>query len=139
LATSVEEAGMARFRVLYIDDEPDICEIVALALGLDPSLWVHSCGSGKEALATAAEWRPDIILCDVVMPAMDGPATLARLRQHPQTAGTPFIFMTSRAQAREIAHFKSLGANGLIVKPFNPMTLADSVLSYLRPAARTAA
>src|ERR1700681_2202745 len=125
---------MARFRVLYIDDEPDICEVVQIALGLDPSLWVRSCTSGKEALATATEWRPDIILCDVVMPVMDGPATLARLRQHPQTADTPFIFMTSRAQARELECFKSPGAAGVIVKPFDPMTLADTVRSLLPSA-----
>jgi CheY-like chemotaxis protein len=124
---------MVGLRVLYVDDEPDIREVVELALGLDPSLWVRSCASGKEALATAVAWRPDIILCDVVMPVMDGPATLARVRACPQTADTPFIFMTSRAQAREIERFKSLGANGHIVKPFDPMTLADSVRSHLRP------
>jgi len=129
---------MAGLRVLYVDDEPDIREVVELALGLDPSIRVRSCACGKDALAIAAEWRPDIIVCDVVMPVMDGPATLARLRRHPQTADTPFVFMTSRAQAREIEHFRSLGANGLIVKPFDPMTLADSVRSHLWPAALVA-
>jgi CheY-like chemotaxis protein len=86
----------------------------------------------------AADWSPDIILCDVVMPVMDGPATLARLRQCPQIADTPFVFITSRAQAREVEHFKSLGAVGVIVKPFDPMTLADSVRCHLRTAGRLA-
>jgi two-component system OmpR family response regulator len=125
---------MPRLRVLYVDDEPDIREVVELSLGLDPSIWVRSCVSGKEAIAIAAEWPPDIILCDVVMPVMDGPATLARLRQCPQTADTPFVFMTSRAQARELECFKSLGAAGVIVKPFDPMTLADTVRSLLPSA-----
>jgi two-component system OmpR family response regulator len=122
---------MAGLRVLYIDDEPDIREVVELSLGLDPSILVRSCASGDAALALAPDWAPDIILCDVVMPAMDGPATLARMRQCPQTASTPFVFMTSRAQAHEIDHFKSLGAAGIILKPFDPMTLAQAVRSYL--------
>jgi CheY-like chemotaxis protein len=128
---------MSGLRVLYVDDEPDICEIVQLALGLDPELCVHTCVSGADALAMAAAWSPDIILCDVVMPAMDGPATLARLRACPQTADTQFVFMTSRAQAREIKHFKSLGATGVIIKPFDPMTLAHSVRRHLRADGRT--
>jgi two-component system OmpR family response regulator len=125
---------MARLRVLYIDDEPDIREVVELSLGLDPSLSVRSCASGKGALALAPDWSPDIILCDVVMPTMDGPATLARMRQCPQIVSTPFVFMTSRAQAHEIEHFKSLGAAGIILKPFDPMTLAVTVRSHLRQA-----
>jgi CheY-like chemotaxis protein len=127
---------MAGLRVLYIDDEPDIREVVELSLGLDPCILVRSCASSDAALALAPDWAPDIILCDVVMPAMDGPATLARMRQCPQTADIPFVFMTSRAQAREIEHFKSLGAAGIILKPFDPMTLASSVRSHLRKAGR---
>jgi CheY-like chemotaxis protein len=123
---------MAGLRVLYIDDEPDIREIVELALGLAQALWVRSCASAMEALAIAADWSPEIILCDVVMPGLDGPALLARMRQCPQIVNTPFVFMTSRAQAREIEHFGSVGAAGVIVKPFDPMTLADTVRSHLR-------
>jgi CheY-like chemotaxis protein len=134
----MEEADMPRLRVLYVDDESDIREIVELALGLDPTLWVRSCASGTQALATAADWSPDIILCDVVMPGLNGPETLARLRASPQTADIPFVFMTSRAQAREIEQFNSLGAAGVIIKPFDPMTLADSVWSHLRAASHTA-
>jgi len=129
---------MLRLRILYVDDDPDIREIVEIALSLDPALRVRGCASGTEALATAADWLPDMILCDVMMPVMDGPATLARLRACPQTVDTPVVFMTSRVQAREIEHFKSLGATGVIVKPFDPMTLADSVRCHLRSAGRTA-
>jgi len=121
-------------RILHVDDEPDIREVVELSLGLDPAFSVRSCASGKDALVEAAEWSPDIILCDVMMPVMDGPATLTRLRESPQTANTPVVFMTARAQTREIEHFKLLGANGVISKPFDPMTLADSVRCQLRSA-----
>jgi CheY-like chemotaxis protein len=125
---------MTAIRLLHVDDEPDIREVVELSLGLDPGFVMQSCGSGEDALAAAAEWQPDLILLDVMMPVMDGPATLARLRGNPRTADIPVIFMTARAQAREVDRFRSLGALGIIPKPFDPMTLAASVRSYVRPA-----
>jgi chemotaxis response regulator CheB len=82
----------------------------------------------------ATDWSPDMILCDVMMPVMDGPATLARLRECPQTADIPVVFMTARAQTRELEHFRSLGAAGVIPKPFDPLTLAGMVRQYA-PAA----
>jgi CheY-like chemotaxis protein len=82
-------------------------------------------------LVIAAEWLPDLILLDVMMPAMDGPATLARLRDDKRTAGIPVVFMTARAQAREIRLLSSLGAAGVMEKPFDPMTLAALVRTYL--------
>jgi CheY-like chemotaxis protein len=121
-------------RILHVDDEPDIREVVGLSLGLDPAFSVRSCASGADALATAAEWSPDMIICDVMMPVMDGPATLARLRRCPQTVDTPVVFMTARALTRELEHYMSLGAVGVIVKPFDPMTMADSVRGHLRSA-----
>jgi CheY-like chemotaxis protein len=129
---------MTGLRILHVDDEPDIREVVELSLGLDPAFTVKSCASGGDALATVANWRPDLILCDVMMPVMDGPATLARLRQSPDTARIPVVFMTARAQAREMEHFKSLGATGVIAKPFDPLTLASFVRHQLQTAGITA-
>src|SRR5712691_9863524 len=125
---------MTSHRILHVDDEPDIREIVELSLGLDPGFTVRSCASGDDALATAVDWPPDLILCDVMMPVMDGPATLARLRECPQTINIPVVFMTARAQTRELEHFRSLGATGVIAKPFDPMKLANSVRDHLRSA-----
>ncbi len=125
---------MTSLRILHVDDEPDIREVVELSLGLDPALSVRSCASGADALAMAADWSPDMILCDVMMPVMDGPATLARLRECPHTVNTPVVFMTARAQTRELEYFKSLGAIGVIPKPFDPMTLANAVRCHLRSA-----
>jgi CheY-like chemotaxis protein len=121
---------MTSLRVLHVDDEPDIREVVALSLGLDPAFSVRSCASGGEALAAAVNWSPDMILCDVMMPVMDGPATLARLRECPQTADIPVVFMTARAQTRELEHFRSLGAAGVIAKPFDPLALAGIVRQF---------
>jgi CheY-like chemotaxis protein len=124
---------MTALRVLHVDDEPDIREVVEISLGLDPDFETRSCGSGLEALAVSADWPPDIILLDVMMPVMDGPATLARLRDNAQTAKIPVVFMTARAQTREIDLFRSLGAAGVIPKPFDPMTLAASVRGHVPP------
>jgi CheY-like chemotaxis protein len=125
---------MTTIRILHVDDDPDIREVVEISLGLDPELATRSCSSGEEALLAAVDWQPDIILCDVMMPVMDGPATLMRLRENGLTASIPVIFMTARAQTRELDRFRSLGALGVIPKPFDPMTLAASVRSYVQPA-----
>jgi CheY-like chemotaxis protein/HPt (histidine-containing phosphotransfer) domain-containing protein len=122
---------MTAVRVLHVDDEPDIREVVELSLSLDPDLKVRSCGSGGDALVAAGSWLPDLILLDVMMPMMDGPTTLTHLRQSPKTADIPVVFMTARAQPRELEHFVSLGAEGVIAKPFDPMTLAASVRNYI--------
>jgi CheY-like chemotaxis protein/HPt (histidine-containing phosphotransfer) domain-containing protein len=122
-------------RILYVDDEPDIREVVEASLGLDPDFTVRSCASGDAGIGVAADWQPNMILLDVMMPAMDGPTTLTHLRENPRTSDIPVIFMTARAQAREIELFRTLGADGVIVKPFDPMTLAASVRSYLPSAA----
>ncbi len=118
-------------RILYVDDEADIREIVQLSLELDPDLEVRSCASGEEGLELAAAWRPNLILLDVMMPGMDGPTTFARLREQPETAGIPVVFITARTQMQEVQRFRELGARGVLAKPFDPMTLADQVRALL--------
>jgi CheY-like chemotaxis protein len=120
-------------KVLYVDDEADLRTIASMALELDPELEVRTEASGAEALTTAAEWLPDAILLDVMMPSMDGPTTLSKLRQNVETSGIPVIFITARAQAHELKHFISLGALDVITKPFDPMSLAATVKQRIRP------
>ena len=123
---------MSAIRILHVDDEPDIREVVDISLGLNPDFEVRGCASGAEAIAAAAEWSPFLIMLDVMMPGMDGPTTLAQLRKNPRTADIPVLFMTARAQAREVEQFIALGAQGVISKPFDPMTLAFLVRSHLQ-------
>jgi CheY-like chemotaxis protein len=123
---------MSSVRVLHVDDEPDIREVVEMSLGLDPELALKSCASGLDALSASNEWPPDLILLDVMMPVMDGPTTLKRLRECAATINTPVVFMTARAQTREIEEFVSMGAAGVIPKPFDPMTLAQSVKAFVK-------
>jgi CheY-like chemotaxis protein len=123
---------MSTVRILHVDDEPDIREVVDMSLGLNPDFEVRSCSSGAEAISTAAEWSPFLILLDLIMPDMDGPATLAQLRKNPRTCAIPILFMTARAQSREVAQMISLGAQGVIAKPFDPLTLALLVRKHLQ-------
>jgi CheY-like chemotaxis protein len=120
-------------RILIIDDEDDIREVAALSLETVAGWDVTMAGSGAAGIVKALEQQPDAILLDVMMPVMDGPATLAQLRANPATTDIPVIFMTARAQLRETERFRSLGAIGVIPKPFDPMTLAASVRSHVAP------
>ena len=114
-------------RILLIDDEDDIREIAALSLEATVG-WETStaeCGSAGVAKAIAAP--PDAILLDVMMPDMDGPETFLELRRHAETAATPVIFLTAKAQAAERRGLLETGANGVIAKPFDPLTLASEI------------
>jgi two-component system OmpR family response regulator len=114
--------------VLYVDDEPHIREIVEMALSLSGDLSVQTCDSGSQALALMREQRPDLVLLDVMMPDMDGPATLAGMRADAALASIPVVFMTAKAMPHEVSGFLQIGAIGVIAKPFDPMRLADQVL-----------
>ncbi len=115
--------------VLYIDDEPDIREVVQMALGIDESLRVRTCESGEQALFLMQEVKPDLVLLDVMMSGMDGPATLRRIREDPALADVPVIFMTAKAMPREVELLRKMGAIGVIGKPFDPMKLCKQVLA----------
>lgn len=118
-------------RILYVDDEPDIREIAKMSLELDPELEVRTCDGGPGALELAEEWAPDLILLDVMMPGMDGPATLARLRERSAGAAVPVVFITARTQEKETTWLLGLGARSVIAKPFDPMRLAEQVRKLL--------
>ncbi len=114
-------------RVLFVEDELDIQIVARLALEDIGHLEVEVCGSGSEALEIAPRFRPELILLDVMMPDPDGPATLKALALKPETASTPVVFVTAKAQNHEIEEYLELGALDVIVKPFDPMTLAARI------------
>src|SRR5665647_1353917 len=122
-------------RILYIEDEASIRTIAITVLEAVGGFSVIACSSGKQALAAAPTAGADLILLDVMMPEMDGPATLKALREIPQTAQTPAIFMTAKVQTSEILQYKSLGAIGVIPKPFDPMTLSAQISEIWRKSA----
>lgn len=118
-------------KVLIVDDEPDIRRIARLGLSRVGGMEVVEAANGADGLVRAREDRPDAILLDVMMPGLDGPSTLARLREDPQTASVPVVFLTAKAIAAEVDRLKSLGAAGVLTKPFDPMTLARELRAAL--------
>ena len=114
-------------RILYVEDEPDIRTVAQIALESIGGFTLELCSSGQEALDKAPGFAPDLILLDVMMPGMDGPSTLKALQNIPETAHTPVIFMTAKAQPHEIRRYMDLGAIDVISKPFDPVALPNLV------------
>lgn len=123
---------MGLLRLLHVDDETDIRQVAAMSLELDPEIGLTSVESGQAALNALCDGlRPDVILLDVMMPQMDGPSVLKQLRRYPGLETTPVIFMTARVRSSEQDHYLAAGAIGVIIKPFDPMTLARQVRDLL--------
>jgi CheY-like chemotaxis protein len=118
-------------KALIIDDEDDVRQVIRLSLGRVGGMDVADASSGEAGIALAAATVPDFILLDLMMPEMDGVETLGRLREDPRTSSIPVIFLTAKALPSELERLRSLGALDVIVKPFNPMTLADQLKSIL--------
>ena len=118
-------------KILIIDDEADIRQIARLSLSRVGRMDVVEADSGFEGLEMALRELPDCILLDVMMPQLDGPTTLARLRASSATAAIPVIFLTAKAMTPEVKGLMETGAVGVLTKPFDPLTLADQVRAIL--------
>jgi len=97
-------------KILYVEDETDIQSIARLALETVGGLELKVCSSGQEAVEGAADYGPDLILLDVMMPGMDGPTTLEKLRDIPELADCPVVFMTAKVQPHEVESYMEIGA-----------------------------
>lgn len=118
-------------RILVIDDEDDIREVAQVSLELVGGYDVVAASSGHAGLATAAAEQPDAILLDVMMPDLDGPSTFQRLQASAETRHIPVILLTAKVQAADRRRFADLGVQGVLAKPFDPMTLAGQVADVL--------
>jgi CheY-like chemotaxis protein len=114
-------------RILLVDDEADIRMVARLALEALGGFQVDECASGVEAPALAARLKPQLILMDVMMPVQDGPTTFRALRAELDLPRIPVVFMTAKVQPQEVEALRVLGALDVIAKPFDPMTLAQTV------------
>jgi DNA-binding response OmpR family regulator len=114
-------------RILYVGDDSDLRTIAVTVLEAVDGFSVLACKSGKEALESAPGANADLVLLDVMMPGMDGPATFKALREMPEMTQTPVIFLTAKVQPGEIQHIRSLGAVDVITKPFDPMMLSAQI------------
>ncbi|MDH5721495.1 MAG: response regulator [Spirochaetia bacterium] len=116
-------------RILFVDDEEDIRTVVKVSLEKVGGFTLQICSSGKEALQAAPHFRPDLLLLDVMMPEMDGIATLSALREISELKEIPVIFLTASVQEEQVAKLKEHGALDVIPKPFDPLTLPEVIKS----------
>ena len=118
-------------RILIIDDEDDIREVAAMSLESVAGWEVIMASSGAQGLVRAAEYLPDAILLDVMMPGMDGPTTFRELRKNPRTARIPVLLLTAKVQSTDQRRFADLGVEAVLFKPFDPMTLSTQIAAAL--------
>lgn len=118
-------------RILVIDDEDAVREVIQGCLEELAGWKVLLAGSGIEGLAIAASEPLDAILLDVSMPGLNGIQTLEKLKGNPETQDIPVILLTAKALSTEQAEFAQLELAGVITKPFNPMTLVEQVAQFL--------
>ena len=122
---------MERKKVLIVDDEIHIIQVVAIKLRNNNYDVITAC-NGAEAFKLACAENPDIIISDVQMPPMTGLEFVDKLRQNDQTKDTPVIMLTARSFNIEDEQKQSLGISELIGKPFSPRELVSRVRAVLR-------
>jgi CheY-like chemotaxis protein len=122
---------MATKRILVIDDEDGIREIIQICLEAAAGWEVLTAASGSEGLVTAQEEQPDAILLDVMMPDMDGPTTFGYLQSNVTTQHIPTILLTAKAKISEQKQFIDLGVTGVITKPFKAQDLVNQIREIL--------
>ncbi|TGG93611.1 response regulator [Natronospirillum operosum] len=114
-------------KILYVEDDVDIQMIARLSLETVGGYDLMLCDSGAEALTQAAGYGPDLLLLDMMLPDMDGPETLSRLRADAQLSSVPAVFLTARTDAWLGPAWRDQGVIGVLRKPFDPMTLPEQV------------
>jgi CheY-like chemotaxis protein len=123
---------MTTKRVLVIDDEDGVREIIQFSLEAVAGWEVVTSASGSEGIGIAQTHQPDAILLDVMMPDLDGPATFQQLQANASTRHIPTIFLTAKVRASEQQQLLDLGVSGTIAKPFKAQELVDQIRSILQ-------
>lgn len=118
-------------KILLIEDNPDVRENTAEILEL-ADYEVTTAENGKAGIEKARELKPDLIVCDIMMPELDGYGVLYSLSKNPETAVIPFIFLSAKADKTDIRRGMTLGADDYITKPFDDMDLLQAVESRLK-------
>lgn len=115
-------------KLLIVDDDLDILEIIRFSLADMRGVTIRYCRSGQEAIQEAMAFHPDFMLIDVMMPNMDGIALLKVLRLMPEFMKTPIAFLTAKVQKEDLAQYNTMGVKDVIVKPFDPISLPETIL-----------
>jgi len=114
-------------RICYVEDDEDIQRIVRMSLERVGKMTVEVVGDPTKAIETMTEFRPDLVMLDWMMPAMDGPALFRQMKLRPETNALPVVFITAKAAQRDLDELVKMGAAGTISKPFNPKDLPDQL------------
>ncbi|MGJ5634686.1 response regulator [Nostoc sp. CALU 1950] len=117
--------------VLIVDDEEDVRAIAKLGLEMGAGWNVLTASSGQEALNVALNHKLDVILLDMMMPDMDGRATLQQLKANPATQKIPVILLTAKFQQSDRESFTDLDVAAIFAKPFRPLKLAEQISEVL--------
>ncbi|MEA3191730.1 MAG: hypothetical protein QOD26_63 [Betaproteobacteria bacterium] len=114
-------------RICYVEDDEDIQRIVRMSLERIGKMTVAVVGDPTKAIDAIIAFKPDLVMLDWMMPAMDGPTLFRHMKTRPETSGLPVVFITAKAAQRDLDELKSLGAAGTISKPFSPKDLPDQL------------
>jgi len=114
-------------RICYVEDDEDIQRIVRTSLERIGKMTVALVTDPTQAIAVMAEFRPDLVMLDWMMPVMDGPTLFRQMKLRPETSALPVVFITARASQRDLDELKILGAAGTISKPFSPKDLPEQL------------
>ena len=133
------ERTRGRSRVLVVEDEPDIAELIKRTLERAGDLQVDIASTGEAAIEKAAALLPDTIVLDLNLPAIDGLEVCRILRAREATATVPIIMLTARASEGERVRGLDVGADDYVTKPFSPRELAARVRAALRRVKAAAA
>lgn len=125
-------------RVMCIEDDPDIRLVLDFSLRQLGAYELCLCASGEEALDAAPGFGPDLVLLDVMMPGLTGPETLQALRAQGLVEGVPVVFLTAKAMQGELEALMTHGVSGIIVKPFDPVSLPEDIRIYWQHGKATA-
>ncbi|MDJ1505118.1 response regulator [Xanthocytophaga agilis] len=117
--------------ILLIEDNTEVRENTAEILQL-ASYRVFTAPNGKAGVEIAKAEKPDLIICDIMMPELDGYGVLHLLSRDPNTAGIPFIFLTAKTEKEDFRKGMNLGADDYLTKPFDDLTLLDAIEMRLR-------
>ncbi|MFL2587031.1 MAG: response regulator transcription factor [Flavobacteriaceae bacterium] len=118
-------------RILVVDDEPDILEILDYNISAE-GYQVKRAKNGYEALANAKDWNPHLVLLDVMMPKMDGIETCEKLRKNPNLSESVIVFLTARSEDYSQVAGLEAGADDYITKPIKPKVLLSKIKAILR-------
>jgi two-component system, OmpR family, response regulator len=114
-------------RICYVEDDEDIQRIVRMSLERVGKMTVEVVGDPTVAIEAMTSFRPDLVMLDWMMPAMDGPTLFRQMKLRPETSALPVVFITAKAAQRDLDELTALGAVGTISKPFSPKDLPDQL------------